>query len=92
MKRMRAPFAIAALPVMLAAQTASQPVTPVLDWVSSISDASGTTQVKAVGTDASGNLYITGNTASTDFPVKFAAQPKPGGSGDVFVVKLPQAK
>jgi len=38
--------------------------------------------------DASGNIYILGNTASADFPIVNPAQPVLGGGLDVFVAKL----
>jgi hypothetical protein len=38
--------------------------------------------------DSGGNLYITGNTGSTDFPTKQAFQGTPGGNSDGFVMKL----
>jgi uncharacterized repeat protein (TIGR01451 family) len=43
-----------------------------------------------VAVDSQGNVYLTGQTASTDFPILNAAQPDFGGGsfGDVFVAKL----
>src|SRR6476659_2860606 len=38
--------------------------------------------------DAQGNSYITGYTASTNFPTINARQPVAGGQGDAFVEKL----
>jgi hypothetical protein len=38
--------------------------------------------------DASGNAYVAGMTASSDFPVLNAFQPRSGGFGDAFVTKL----
>src|SRR5260221_12862938 len=52
---------------------------PVLQWYKTVS-GSGVSDVTAVGTDSQGNLYITGNTTSLDFPVLAAAQSKAGGS------------
>ncbi len=45
---------------------------------------------RAVAVDAGGNVYVTGQTASTDFPRQNPAQPDFGGGGfgDTFVVKL----
>jgi hypothetical protein len=41
-----------------------------------------------VGLDAKGNIYIAGQTNSTDLASKVAAQPTPGGSYDAFVAKI----
>jgi hypothetical protein len=41
-----------------------------------------------VALDVAGNLYITGDTQSPDFPVAHAAQPSLGGLTDTFVVKF----
>ncbi len=41
-----------------------------------------------IAVDASGNAYLTGNTASTNFPVKDAIQATNRGGGDVFVAKF----
>ena len=47
-------------------------------------------QVRDVTTDAQGNIYLTGLTASSDFPTTTGAFQRTygGGSGDVFVTKL----
>lgn len=49
--------------------------------------------VHAVATDSSGNVYVTGNTSSTDFPTANAFQPAIAGqfSPDAFVSKLTPA-
>ncbi len=52
---------------------------PVIHYAAKIG-GSGADQVVGVATDASGNVYIAGSTASLDFPVRKALQPKPGGS------------
>jgi len=41
-----------------------------------------------IGVDASGNAYVTGQTASTDFPTANPLQPSLGGSYNAFVTKL----
>jgi uncharacterized protein (TIGR03437 family) len=41
-----------------------------------------------VTVDASGSIYLTGTTYSTDFPVKAAYQPSLGGASDIFVTKF----
>jgi len=42
----------------------------------------------SIAVDVSGSAYITGYTASVDFPTSGAAQPASGGSLDAFVTKL----
>jgi len=42
-----------------------------------------------IALDSQGNLYLTGTTDSTDFPITpLAFQPQPGGNGDGFVMKI----
>jgi len=43
-----------------------------------------------IDVDAKGNAYVTGATASTDFPSKNPLQPTSGGNMDAFVTKLNQ--
>ncbi|HEY1336869.1 MAG TPA: SBBP repeat-containing protein [Bryobacteraceae bacterium] len=45
-------------------------------------------QANGIAVDVQGNMFVTGSTGSLDFPLKGAIQPKTGGSGDVFAVKL----
>jgi uncharacterized protein (TIGR03437 family) len=49
---------------------------------------SGDDQAKAIAVDSSGNAYVTGSTASTNFPRASAVQSTFGGNGDAFVAKL----
>jgi hypothetical protein len=49
---------------------------------------SGTEFGGRIAADAAGRAYVTGNTWSPDFPVVNAAQPSPGGNGDMFVTAL----
>ena len=42
----------------------------------------------AIAVDSEGNAYVTGSTASSDFPAPGALQGQPGGSGDAFIVKI----
>ena len=42
----------------------------------------------AIAVDAVGNVYLTGDTTSIDFPLAKPLQRKPGGDTDVFVTKL----
>jgi len=45
----------------------------------------------ALAIDATGNVYVAGNTASTAFPATAGgAQAAPGGGGDGFVARLPR--
>ena len=41
-----------------------------------------------IAVDGSGNAYVTGNTASTDFPTASPIQPARSGGSDAFVTKL----
>ncbi len=41
-----------------------------------------------IAVDQNGNVYVTGETNSTDFPTVHAFQPSFGGSGDAFVTKI----
>ena len=43
---------------------------------------------KKIAFDTQGNIYITGETRSTDFPIANAYQDSPGGESDAFVTKL----
>ena len=43
---------------------------------------------RGVSLDAAGNIYITGQTASLDFPTRNAFQPRLAGQSDAFVAKL----
>lgn len=49
---------------------------------------SGEDRGHGIAVDAQGNAYVTGQTSSTNFPLKDPAQPTPGGGGDVFVAKI----
>jgi hypothetical protein len=42
----------------------------------------------AIAADTAGNIYVTGETSSTDFPVAKPSQKAYGGATDVFVAKL----
>jgi len=41
-----------------------------------------------IAVDSAGNVSIAGSTASSDFPVHNAIQPKSGGGGDAFVAEI----
>jgi uncharacterized protein (TIGR03437 family) len=53
---------------------------PALRWVQQI-DNSGVDTLAGIGTDALGNIYVTGSTQSPNFPVKGAVQGNLGSSG-----------
>jgi len=41
-----------------------------------------------VATDGAGNMYVTGSTFSTNFPIQNAYQPTPGGFSEAYVAKI----
>jgi uncharacterized repeat protein (TIGR01451 family) len=49
---------------------------------------SGTDSGQGIAADGSGNAYVVGFTASTNFPTSIPIQPDYGGSTDAFIVKL----
>ncbi len=49
---------------------------------------SGDDEVKGIALDASGNVYITGTTLSSDFPLQAAIQATRAGGRDAFVAKI----
>lgn len=48
----------------------------------------GDDRAAGVALDSVGNIYVTGHTASSNFPVASAVQPRLSGSQDAFVTKL----
>src|SRR6185295_15591860 len=48
----------------------------------------GDDRVAGIAVDTSGQIYLTGSTASTNFPLVAAIRPTLGGSRDAFAVKL----
>lgn len=62
-------------------------IDPVLVYSSYLGGA-GADQAQAVAVDSSGCAYVTGTTASLNFPIANAPQPLNGGGNDVFVTKL----
>jgi uncharacterized protein (TIGR03437 family) len=72
----RLPFLVLLAAISLSADALRAPV---LQWYKTVS-GSGTSDLRAVGADTQGNLYIAGNTTSLDFPTVGAAQSKAGGS------------
>lgn len=55
---------------------------------SSYLGGSNTDKGRAVKVDSLGNIYVTGNTQSDNFPVRNPAQATLAGSGDAFAVKI----
>ena len=49
---------------------------------------SGPDAARSLAVDSAGNVYLTGDTGSIDFPVENALQPSNGGGQDAFVAKL----
>ena len=49
---------------------------------------SGNDEGYGIAVDSAGNAYVTGQTASIDFPTMNPLQPSYGGNGDAFVAKL----
>lgn len=49
---------------------------------------SGNDEATGVAVDANGNAYVTGSTASSNFPISDALQSTSGGVSDAFVAKL----
>ncbi|HVG22897.1 MAG TPA: SBBP repeat-containing protein [Thermoanaerobaculia bacterium] len=63
-------------------------IDPVLAW-STYLGGSSSENVSGIAVDSAGNTYVTGNTASTNFPTANAFQATYGGSGgDAFVTKI----
>lgn len=58
-----------------------------LTW-STYLGGTGTDEASGVAVDTAGNVYLTGNTASVNFPVKNALQGNNRGGQDAFVAKL----
>jgi hypothetical protein len=76
----------------VAAYDTSKPliIDPVLTYATYLGGSSGD-QGHGIAVDAAGDMYVTGRTCSTDFPIANAFQPTFGGGGvcfDAFVTKL----
>ncbi len=63
-------------------------IDPVVVFSSSALDASGADTANSITVDAAGNAYVTGNTASANFPTVNPIQPSLNGSQDAFVSKF----
>ena len=66
------------LPLVLVCQLHSQSAS--FQWIRQIGGSQGQTVAGLAG-DSQGNIYVAGNTTSTDFPTQSALQSHPGGSG-----------
>jgi beta-propeller repeat-containing protein len=62
-------------------------IDPVIRWSSYLGGSSGEGGL-GIALDPAGNLYVTGNTGSTDFPVLGGFATGYGGGGDAFVAKI----
>src|SRR5947207_1748665 len=62
-------------------------IDPVLSYATYVGGG-GADHANGIAVDASGNPYVVGGTASTDFPVAGGPQPVKSGGFDAFVVKL----
>ncbi|HEY2930768.1 MAG TPA: amidohydrolase family protein [Acidobacteriota bacterium] len=62
-------------------------IDPVLSFSTYLAGSAGATGL-GIATDASGNIYVTGDASSADFPVRNPIQSAYGGSGDIFVAKF----
>ena len=62
-------------------------IDPVLVYATRLGGGSGDAAY-AIATDAAGNVYVAGETSSTDFPIVKPSQRAYGGATDVFVAKL----
>jgi hypothetical protein len=76
----------------IAAYDRSQPliIDPVISLAACLG-GDGPDQAYSVATDAAGNIYVAGQTASANFPVTHGLSLKPAGNLDVFVTKLTSA-
>lgn len=71
-------------------------IDPVLTWSTYLGGTGDEAEVPFLGVadvalDSDGNVYVTGTTASTDFPTTPGVDQSPGGNLDVFVTKLSPA-
>lgn len=90
--RERCPSARFVVGVQVAAYDVSRPlvIDPVLSYATYLGGSGAGDDIAwGIAVDAGGNAYVTGETASLDFPTANALQPAHrGGSQEAFVVKL----
>jgi hypothetical protein len=67
----------------------SRPVVidPIFDFSTHLG-GSRSSSGQGIAVDAEGNVYVTGDTNSNNFPLAKPQQPKHGGSTDIFITKL----
>lgn len=63
-------------------------IDPVLVFSGLVGGGTNSSTGYGIALDSTGNIYISGNTFATDFPVVNAAQPGAGVGGDGFVMKI----
>ncbi|MFH0901287.1 MAG: SBBP repeat-containing protein, partial [Pseudomonadota bacterium] len=63
-------------------------VDPVIGWSSYLGGGGGSTSGRDIAVDSAGNVYVTGETVSADFPASGGFDTTYGGSMDAFVVKV----
>jgi hypothetical protein len=63
-------------------------IDPLLVYSTFLYGSGSDDKIWAVAVDASGNVYLTGETTSTNFPLAGAFQTKKAGTTDAFVTKL----
>ena len=63
-------------------------IDPLLSYSTFLYGSGSDDKIWSIAVDASGNVYLTGETSSTNFPVAGAFQTKKAGTTDAFVTKL----
>ena len=76
---------LAFLAAALFLQPAAAQTFPAFNWVQKLSP-SGLDNFSGLATDANGNIYVTGTTRSTSFPVQNAIQDHPATPGSLSIV------
>jgi hypothetical protein len=63
-------------------------IDPSLSYSTYLGGGNGDQQANAIAVDSSGNVYVTGSTSATNFPMMNPLQGTNGGAEDVFVTKI----